>query len=168
MKTITSYGRPRVTRLPRSVLRTVPTAVRVVVLDNAGLLFDDVSAGARARHRRAQKHVDDEHDEEHEPERYAQVQQPRRPDTAVRRVVAEREATGRLSGFQHEHGRAGRQRAVLRLRISRERVSHLQRCKRTVSYESRRLFDYLYLFSAQKVTAHRKKKLLNNGVRRIC
>jgi len=51
----------------------VPAAVRVVVLDDARLLLDDVGAGARARHRRAQEHVDDEHDEEHEPERYAQV-----------------------------------------------------------------------------------------------
>lgn len=98
--------------VPGSVLRTVPAAVRIVVLDDARLLFDDVSAGARARHRRAQEHVDDEHDEEHEPKRYAQIQQPRWPDAAVRRVVAQRQAAGRLTGLQYEHRGAGRQRAV--------------------------------------------------------
>jgi len=51
----------------------VPAAVRVVVFNDAGLLFNDVGAGARARHRQAQEHVDDKHDEEHKPERYAQV-----------------------------------------------------------------------------------------------
>lgn len=109
--------------LPGSVLRTVPAAVRVVVLDDAWLLFDDVGAGARACHRRAQEYVDDEHDEEHESERYAQVQQPRRPYAPVGRVVAQRQAAGRLTGLQHEHGSAGRQRAVVRLRVLRgERV----------------------------------------------
>lgn len=103
----------------------MPAAVRVVVLDDAGLLFDDVGAGARARHCRAQEHVDDEHDEKHEPERYAQVQQPRRPDAAVHRVVAQRQAAGRLTGFQNEHRRAGRQRAVLRLTVRRESVPRL-------------------------------------------
>lgn len=112
-------------RLPGSVLRTVPAAVRVVVLDDAGLLFDNIGAGARARHRRAQKHVDDEHDEEHEPERDAQVQQPRRSD-AVRRLVTQRQAAGRLARFQHEHRRAGRQCAVFGLRVRRERVSRLR------------------------------------------
>lgn len=104
----------------------MPAAVRVVVLDNAGLLFDNVGASARARHRRAQKHVDDEHDEEHEPERDAQVQQPWRSDAAVRRLVTQRQAAGRLARFQHEYRRAGRQCAVLGLRVRRERVSRLR------------------------------------------
>jgi len=117
----------------------MPAAVRVVVFNDAGLLLDDVGAGARARHRRAQEHVDDQHDEEHEPERYAQVQQPRRPDAAVRRVVAQGQAAGRLAGFQHERGRAGRQRAVFRLRVRRrERVSRLLlRGRRTVAIRFR-------------------------------
>lgn len=113
--------RPLQQHLPGSVLRTVPAAVRVVVLDNAGLLLDDVGARARACHRRAQEHVDDEHDEEHEAERYAQVQQPRGPD-AVGLLVAQRQAAGRLAGLEHEHRGAGRQRAVVRLRVDRERV----------------------------------------------
>lgn len=103
----------------------MPAAVRVVVFDDAGLLFDDVGTGARARHRRAQEHVYDEHDEEHESESYAQVQQPRRPDTPVGRVVAQRQAAGRLAGLEHEHRRAGRQRAVLALRFHRELVPDL-------------------------------------------
>lgn len=108
--------------LPGSVLRSVPAAVRVVVFDDAGLLLDNVGTGARARHRRAQEYVDNEHNEEHEPERYAQVQEPRWPDAAVRGIFAQRQAAGRLAGLQHEHGRAGRQRAVLRLRVHREPV----------------------------------------------
>lgn len=100
----------------------MPAAVRVIVFDDARFLFDNVGAGARARHRRAQEYVDDEHNEEHEPERYAQVQKPRWPDAAIRGIVAQRQAAGRLAGLQHEYGRAGRQRAVLRLRVHREPV----------------------------------------------
>lgn len=93
----------------------MPAAIRVVVLDDAGLLFDDVSTGARARHRRAQEHVDDEHDEEHESESYAQIEQPWRPDASFHWVVAQSQAAGHFTGFQHKHGRAGDQRAVFRL-----------------------------------------------------
>jgi len=56
----------------------VPAPVGVVVLDDAGLLLDDLGARARARHRGAQEDVDDEHDEEEHPESDAQPQQPRR------------------------------------------------------------------------------------------
>lgn len=103
----------------------MPATIRVVVFDDARLLFDDVGAGARTSHCRAQEHVDDEHDEEHKPESYAQVQQPRRSDASVGRVVAQGQAAGRLAGLEHEHRRAGGQRAVFRGRVDGELVPDL-------------------------------------------
>lgn len=54
----------------------MPAPVRIVVLDDTRLLFNDLRSGAGTSHRRAQEHVDDEHEQEHQAKRNAQVQQP--------------------------------------------------------------------------------------------
>lgn len=46
----------------------MPRSVRIVFFDDAGFLLDDFSFGARARHGRAEEHVDDQHDNEEDPE----------------------------------------------------------------------------------------------------
>lgn len=49
---------------PRAVLGAVPAAVGVVVLDDRGVLLDDLGPSATAGHGRAQEDVYDEHYEE--------------------------------------------------------------------------------------------------------
>ena len=71
-------------RIPRSVLRSVPGTIGIILLDDAGLLLDDFCLGTRAGHGRAQEHVDDEHDEEQDAESDAQVEQPQRLDARTR------------------------------------------------------------------------------------
>ena len=68
---------------PRAVLRAVPAAVWIVVLDDRGLLLDDLGARAAARHRRAEEDVDDEHDQQENAESYRQPEQPARVHSAV-------------------------------------------------------------------------------------
>lgn len=53
-----------VQRVPRPVLRTVPAAVRIVILDDRRLFLDNVGPSTAAGHRRAQEYIDNEHDEE--------------------------------------------------------------------------------------------------------
>lgn len=61
---------------PRTVLATVPRPVRIIILNDARLLLDDLGPGAGARHRRTQEDVDDEHDEEQHSQCNAEPQQP--------------------------------------------------------------------------------------------
>lgn len=61
----------------------MPTPVGVVVLYYTGFLLYDLCACAGTRHGRAEEHVDDEHDQEHETKRNAEVEQPGRSDAAV-------------------------------------------------------------------------------------
>lgn len=58
----------------------MPGPVRVVVLDDARFLLDYFCPGARARHRRAQEDVDDEHDEEEDAQSDGEPKQPRGMD----------------------------------------------------------------------------------------
>lgn len=58
-------------------MRVLPGPVRIVLLDDAGVFFDDLSPGAGTRHGRAQENVDHQHDEEEHSEGDAQPQQPR-------------------------------------------------------------------------------------------
>ena len=66
--------------LPWSVLRSVPWAVRVILLDDAGFLLDDFCFGTGAGHGRTEEHVDDEHNQEEDAESDAQIEQPQRLD----------------------------------------------------------------------------------------
>lgn len=61
-------------RLPATILAAVPGTVWIVVLDDGGVLLDDVCTCAGARHRTAQEHVDHEHHEEQHSQRHAQPQ----------------------------------------------------------------------------------------------
>lgn len=65
----------------------MPGAIRVIVLDDARVLLDDLGACTAAGHGRAEEDVDDEHDEEHDAERDAQPEQPRRVDTVVAQLL---------------------------------------------------------------------------------
>lgn len=81
----------------------MPAPVGVVVLDDAGLLLDDLGPGTRTGHGGAQEDVDDQHDEEHDAERDAQVQQPVRVHPAFTQLLY----GGHLAGFEHEDAGAG-------------------------------------------------------------
>lgn len=58
----------------------MPGAIRVILLDDAGLLLDDFGLGTGAGHGRTEEHVDDEHNQEEDAESDAQIEQPERLD----------------------------------------------------------------------------------------
>lgn len=78
------FARMRSSRVkPRAVLGAVPAAIGVVVLDDRGLLLDYLGARAAARHRRAEEHVDYEHNQEEDGQGYGQPEEPARVDQAL-------------------------------------------------------------------------------------
>lgn len=60
----------------------MPASIGIVILDDGGFLFNDLSSGATAGHRGAQKDVDDEHNEEQNTEGYREPQEPGWMDAA--------------------------------------------------------------------------------------
>lgn len=58
----------------------MPGAIRVVFFNDAGLFLDDFCLGTRAGHGRAEKYVDDEHNQKEDAESDAQIEQPQRLD----------------------------------------------------------------------------------------
>lgn len=58
----------------------MPASVGVIILYDGRFLLNDFSAGTGAGHGRAQEHIDDEHNKEHEAKCYTQVHKPGRGD----------------------------------------------------------------------------------------
>lgn len=96
--------------LPRSILTSVPRPVRIVILDDAGLFFYNLSPRASAGHRRTQEDVDDEHDEEEDSESDGQPEEPGRMDGSV---LAKLRHQRRLAGIHDEDARCGHQDAFV-------------------------------------------------------
>jgi len=59
------------------------SGVRIELFNNGRFLLDDVRPGAGAGHGGAEKDVDDQHDEEEDAERHAEVQHPRGTRTTI-------------------------------------------------------------------------------------
>lgn len=59
--------------LPRSILRSVPAAIRIIVLNDAWFFLNDFCSCTTACHCRAQENIYNEHDKEHNAKCYAEV-----------------------------------------------------------------------------------------------
>lgn len=91
---VSRFAHSTIQRVPRTVLRTVPGSIGIVLFDDRRLLLNDLRLGARAGHRGAQEDVDDQHDQEENSESDAEVKKPQWLDPSDGRYGGQRRGSG--------------------------------------------------------------------------
>ncbi len=91
---VSRFAHSTIQRVSRTVLRTVPGSIGIVLFDDRRLLLNDLRLGARAGHSGAQEDVDDQHDQEENSESDAEVKKPQWLDPSDGRYGGQRRGSG--------------------------------------------------------------------------